>query len=42
MAVKLSISICGIDLPQKNLTLCPGQIEDTISYTAILIFLNQN
>ena len=40
-SVKLCISLCGIDLPQKYMTMRPRQIEDPIRETPILVFIDQ-
>ena len=39
--IELRIGLGGIDLPQHHLAVCPGQIEDAIRETPILVFLDQ-
>ncbi|HLA28544.1 MAG TPA: hypothetical protein VJZ49_11685 [Syntrophales bacterium] len=41
MSVELRVGLCGIDLPQKDIAVCPRQIEDPIRETPILVFLDQ-
>ncbi len=40
-AVKLGVDLVRVDLAQQYLGMRPGQLEDTVGETAILIFLDQ-
>ena len=40
-AVELRVRLGGIELPQHHLAVCPGQLEDAIGETMILIFVDQ-
>ena len=41
MTIELCAGFCGINLPQQNLILRPGQIKYTVGNAAIPVFLNQ-
>ena len=40
-SIELRIGLCGIELAQQHLAMCPCQIEDAIRETPILVFFHQ-
>jgi hypothetical protein len=40
VTVELRVALGGIDLPQDDLAMGPGQIEDAVRKTPILVFLH--
>ena len=40
-SIELRVGLCGIDLPQEHLAVCPCQIEDAVCKTPVLVFLDK-
>ena len=40
--IQLRIGFAGVDLSQRHLAVCPGQIEDTVRQPPVLVFVDQS
>src|SRR5208282_2692860 len=41
VSIELCVGLCSIDLPQEHLAMCPGETEDAIRETPVLVFFSQ-